>query len=85
MHTCTPEFSQVSMCFCIYMLMHTVHAKKVLKHICTYTVHILSNGMKLDMKLNNSSRQITRGSSRKGKKTEHMLVDSYTGCEEMLS
>lgn len=48
-------------------------------------VNILSGGMKSDLQLNNSSQQITRGSSRKGKKTEHMLVDSWIGYKEMLS
>lgn len=51
----------------------------------TNIVHILSGGMKLDLQLNNSSQQITRGSSRIGKKTEHMLVDSCIGYKEMLS
>lgn len=49
------------------------------------TVHILSGAMKLDMQLNNSSQQIKGSSSRKGKKTEHMPVDSCIGYEEMLS
>ena len=48
-------------------------------------VHILSSGVKLDLQRSNSSRQITRDSSRKGKKREHMLVDSCIGCKEMLS
>lgn len=54
-------------------------------HAHSNTVHILSGGMKLDLQLNNSSQQITMSSCRKGKKTEHMLVDSCIGYKEMLS
>lgn len=45
---------------------------------------IIAGKIKLDLQLNNVSQQITRGSSRKGKKTEHMLVDSCIGYKEML-
>lgn len=44
--------------------------------------HILSGGTKLDVYLHNSSQQITRSSCTKGKKTEHMLVDSCIGYKE---
>lgn len=86
-HTHTSEFSQIFMYAYVHTLIYTVQAPKKAnantQNTCAHakTVHILPGGMKLDLQLNNSSRQITRGSSRKGKRQSICWMTAALGTK----